>query len=130
MKVINHYIVSEEDLDLFHHMNYKVYIERFEKERSKWFQAINYSFQQMAEDKVGVVIIKLETDYIKEARGGDQLTIETFPGKIGNSSLSLEQTMLNDRGEVIAKSFCLLVMFDLVERKSIPVLEKIARHFT
>lgn len=129
MKVTNHFIVTEKDIDVFHHMNYKRYIDFFEEERANWFNNIDLSFAKMAAKGIAVVILKLDTEYKKEARLGERLTVETIPHKMGTKSFSLKQVMYNEKREAITASICTLVMFNLNERKSIPVVDAILRYF-
>lgn len=130
MEIANKFTVTEKDIDLFHHMNYKKYIEVFEKERSNWFTACGLPLRQMAERGIAVVILKLETEYVKEARLGDELTVKTSLGRLGTKSFTMKQIMYNEQNEKVSISHCTFAMFDLTARKSIPVVEEIARHFS
>lgn len=121
--------VTEDDIDLFNHMNYKRYIEHFESERAEWFQRLGIPFSKMAEKNRAVVILKLETTYLKEARLGEQLMIKTWPEKIGTKSFSLKQVIYNESYEEITASLCTMVMFDTSTRQSMPVIDEIARQF-
>lgn len=123
------YRVTEDAIDLFNHMNYKRYIDLFEKERSNWFTTIGLPFTKMRDEGVAVVILKLETEYLKEARLHDRLLVQTMPNQMGTKSFSLKQVMINEKGEPITTSTCTFVMFDLVERISIPVSEDIKKSF-
>lgn len=129
MKVTNDFTVTEQDIDVFKHMNYKRYIDLFEEERANWFIEIGLSFADMANKGFAVVILKLDIEYKKEARLGERLSVETTAQKMGTKSFSLKQVMYNDKHEHITESICTFVMFDLKKRKSMSVVETIARHF-
>ncbi len=129
MEITNEFSVTKGDIDLFQHMNYKRYIDLFEKERSHWFTASGLPFTKMAEREIAVVILKLETDYKKEARLGEHLTVKTFLETLGTKSFTMKQTMYNEENTEISQSLCTFVMFDLKERKSIRVVDEIAKFF-
>lgn len=129
MEITNYFTVTEKDIDVFKHMNYKRYIDLFEEERANWFIEIGLPFAEMAAKGFAVVILKLETEYKKEARLGERLSIETAPQNMGTKSFSLEQMIYNEKHELITASICTFVMFDLNERKSMPVVKGISSHF-
>lgn len=83
----------------------------------------------MAERDMATVLLKLDTEYIKEARLGDKVTVKTSLGRLGTKSFTMEQTMYNEQHEEISTSQSIFAMFDLIQRKSIPVVDEIARFF-
>lgn len=129
MEVTSEIIVTEQDIDVFQHMNYKRYIDYFEKSRADWFIELGLSYAKMAELGFAVVILKLETMYKKESRLGDRLTVTTSPHEMGTKSFTLKQVIYNDQQEPITETFCTFVMFDLTLRTSRLVVEEIARQF-
>lgn len=129
MEITEEFTVTEEDIDLFNHMNYKRYIDFFEQERAHWFTAIGLPFEKMTEQEIAVVILKLDTDYKKEVRFGEHVTVHTSLGKLGTKSFTMKQTMYNADQIEVAQSLCTFVMFNLKERKSIRVVDEIARCF-
>lgn len=129
MEITGEFIIQKEDIDWFNHLNNKRYFDFFEAERSEWFTKIDFPYLKMAERDQAVVIVKLDMDYIKEVRLGERVTVKTFLGKAGTKSFTIEQSMYNEGQEEVAKSSSIFVMFDLVERKSMPVVEEIAKFF-
>lgn len=130
METIKNFTVTESMIDLFQHMNYKRYIDVFEEERANWFKAIGLPFQEMRDRGYAVVILKIDFEYKKEARLGEQLKAVSRPGKMGNKSFTLEQTIYNAEGEAITTSVCTFVMFNMKMRTSMPVVEEIKNYFT
>lgn len=116
-------------IDLFQHMNYKRYIDVFEEERANWFKAIDLPFQEMRNRGFAVVILKIDFEYKKEARLGDRLKAVSRPGKMGNKSFTLEQTIYNAEGQAITSSVCTFVMFNMDTRTSMPVVQEIKDRF-
>lgn len=129
MELINKVTVTEADIDVFMHMNYKRYIDHFEKARADWFIEIGLPYKLMAEKGMAVVILKLEMQYIKEARLGDHLTIKTTPKKLGTKSFTLKQAIYNEQDELMTESVCTFVMLNTKTRKSMPVVDEIAQFF-
>lgn len=129
MEMSTDFEVTEDDIDLFNHMNYRRYIEQLESARAEWFNGAGIPFTVMAEKGIAAVILKLEIEYVKEARLADRLTIKTWSDKIGTKSFSLKQKIYNETNDVMTKSTCTFVMFDTTNRKSIPVVNEIAIHF-
>lgn len=129
MELVNQIVVKEADIDVFEHMNYKRYIDHLEKARADWFIEIGLPYALMAEQGMAVVIVKLDMQYVKEARLGDSLTIKTTPQKIGTKSFSLKQVIYNEQEQVMTESICTFVMLNTVTRKGMPVVADIARHF-
>lgn len=129
MEITGEFIIQKEDIDWFNHLNNKRYFDFFEAERSEWFTKIGFPYLKMAERDQAVVIVKLDMDYIKEVRLGERVTVKTFLEKAGTKSFTIEQSMYNEGQEEVAKSSSIFVMFDLVERKSMPVVEEIAKFF-
>lgn len=129
MEITGEFTIQKEDIDWFNHLNNKRYFDFFEAERSEWFTKIDFPYLKMAERDQAVVIVKLDMDYIKEVRLGERVTVKTFLEKAGTKSFTIEQSMYNEGQEEVAKSSSIFVMFDLVERKSMPVVEEIAKFF-
>lgn len=127
MRITGKFSIEKADIDWFNHLNNKRYFDFFEAERSEWFTKSGFPYLKMAERDQAVVIVKLEMDYIKEVRLGEQVTVTTFLGKMGTKSFTMEQSMYNEKQEEVAKSSSTFVMFDLIERKSIPVVEEITK---
>lgn len=129
METTRNFTVTESMIDLFQHMNYKRYIDVFEEERANWFKAIDLPFQEMRNRGFAVVILKIDFEYKKEARLGDRLKAVSRPGKMGNKSFTLEQTIYNAEGQAITSSVCTFVMFNMDTRTSMPVVQEIKDRF-
>lgn len=121
--------IKPDDIDILNHVNNIVYVKYFEKARFDWYQKIGLNFESLLEDGLGVVLRNLEISYIKEARLGDSLVVETIPYRLGNSSFTLKQKIINQHEEVITEAETVKVMIDLEKRKSIPLIGKITEQF-
>lgn len=122
--------VSEEDIDELGHVNNAVYVTYLEEGREAWYkQSAGMSFADMMEKALGTVVVKLEISFIKEAVLGDELTVVTTPETVGTKSFVLKQQIFNSNDEIITEAIVTSVMFNLKNRKSIPVIEEIRNHF-
>ena len=55
--------------------------------------------------------------------------IKTKPSRLGNTSFTYEQKILNDEGDIITEATTVIVMIDLNERRSITVIDEIVQYF-
>lgn len=129
MELVSEIVVMDTDIDVFEHMNYKRYIDHFEKGRADWFIKIGLPYKLMAEKGMAVVLVRLDTQYIKETRLGDCLTMKTRSEKLGTKSFSLKQAIYNEQGDLMTESTCTFVMLNIKTRKGMPVVDEIAQHF-
>lgn len=126
---ISEIIVQPEDIDRLQHVNNIVYIQYLEKARFAWYKEIGVSLKELMSRGQAIVLRNLEISYINEARLGDKLTVHTIPHRRGKSSFILKQFIYNQLNEKITEAETVTVMIDLEKRKSIPLIEDIAKHF-
>src|SRR5690606_30568003 len=120
------YTIVESDLDELGHMNYLRYIKIFEIARFGWFEQIGLRFENLLEEQLGPVLLKLETEYSKEVRLGDTVEIRSHLIRVGTKSFTLKQTMLHE-GQTSATTTAIMAIMDLQKRKAIPVPDEIAK---
>ena len=122
--------VTEQDIDELGHVNNKVYFSYLEIARENWLKdATGMDFQEMTENNLGTVVIRIEINFKKEAVLGDKITVKTIPERVGNTSFVFKQEIYNQNGELLSDAIVTEVMFDPTRRKSIPVIEDIRKHF-
>jgi YbgC/YbaW family acyl-CoA thioester hydrolase len=121
--------VKQEDLDAIGHVNNVHFVAYLEDARGEWYKRTGLSYEDMSVRKVGTVILKMEILFLKEARLGDTLKFMTIPKKLGNKSFVLQQYIYNQSDELITEASITSVMFDLISRKSIAVVDEIAKKF-
>lgn len=122
-------VVSEEDIDSLGHVNHIVYLQYLQVGRSDWYKKAGVSFDDLKKRNIEEAVIKLEILYKQEAKLDEHLIVKTIPKSIGNKSFVIEQIIFNEQNEVITEATVTEVMFDLVKRKSRPVVEEIRRLF-
>ncbi|MBD1382929.1 acyl-CoA thioesterase [Metabacillus arenae] len=121
--------VMEKDIDGLDHVNNSIYVSYFGIARKEWYREAGLSFEEKQKRNIGTVIRKLEINFLKESRLGDSLKIITRPLQLGNKSFLLKQNIYNQNDEHLTDITVTVVMFDTINRKSIKVVEEIARHF-
>lgn len=121
--------VMPDDLDLLNHVNNGVYVSYLEHARMNWFDQMGIDIKGMVSKKLGIMVRRLEINYIKEAIIGDKLQIKTKPARLGHTSFTFEQKILNDQGDIITEATAVIVMIDLNERRSITVIDEIGQYF-
>ena len=129
METIFEVDVNEKEIDHLGHVNYLEYINYSEQAIRDWYIKAGISSDELSDNNMGTVVIKFDISYLREARLGDSLKIITTPVRIGTKSFVLKQDIYNQDNIHITEFNKTFVMFDLLSRKSIPVIDKIARHF-
>lgn len=122
-------IVKDQDIDGLGHVNHIVYLHYLQIGRSDWYKKAGVSYNELKKRNIEEAVIKLEILYKQEAKLNECLIVKTEPVRVGNNSFVIKQTILNEREEIITEATVTEVMFDLVARKSRPVVEEIRRLF-
>lgn len=120
MEHVKTYTIVESDIDELGHMNYMQYVKHFEIARSEWFTQIGFHFEQMLEQQLGLVVLKFETEYVKEVRLGHTVEIHTKLMRVGTKSFTVEQIMYHE-GAISSKNHVIMTIMDLQTRKAVPV---------
>ena len=129
MNSITEIVVKEEDIDSLGHVNHMVYLQYLQAGRTDWFKKTGLSFEKLNKRNIESVVLKLEILYKQEAKVDERLIVKTIPLRLGNTSFVFEQKILNQREEVITEATVTEVMFDLITRKSRPVVDEIILGF-
>jgi len=90
-----HVRVYYEDTDLAGIVYYANYLKFIERARTEWVTALGVD-QMALKAREGVVfaVRRIEADYLRPARFGDDLTVETVLQTVGGARLVLEQAVL------------------------------------
>ncbi len=74
--------------------------------------------------RIDVVLANITIDYRREMRYPGNAEVGTAIARVGNKSLALKQGLFKD-GELVATAESVLVFFDTVAGKSVPVPEEV-----
>jgi len=123
-------VVKEKDIDGLNHVNNSVYLNYLEHAREKWYiEKAGYSYDDFHQANLGTMVLKIEILFKKEAVLHDKLRVITIPKKLGNTSYVFEQKILNEEDEEICSATITKVLTDFTTRKSVKVIDAIARNF-
>ena len=99
------------DLDLLGHLNQSVYHEYLEEGRAELFSSIGLSFP--------FVLARVELDYRNEVRRDHgSVEVVTRVGKLGRSSITVDNEIVLPDGTVAASGIAVLVAWDPDNRRS------------
>jgi acyl-CoA thioester hydrolase len=101
--------VYYEDTDLAGIVYYANYLKFIERGRSEWIASLGIDQMDLrARDGVVFAVRRVEADYLRPARFGDDLVVETRLASIGGARIVLDQAVLRV-GERIFQAEVMLV---------------------
>jgi acyl-CoA thioester hydrolase len=107
------------DMDALGHVNQAVYHELLEEVRGAFFDAVLPDLPF-----TGYVLARSELDYRREVRIEDRvLTGECHVGRLGRSSVQLENRLLLQDGTVAVEGRAVLVAWDEESRRARPLTD-------
>ncbi|MBI0579206.1 acyl-CoA thioesterase [Neobacillus cucumis] len=122
--------IIEDYLDPIGHVNNVKLMSFLEDARRQWYKKAGISYEEMRKMRVGTVILRMDIMFLKETFLGDTLKIITQPQKLGTKSFVFQQKIYNQMEELVLEATVTCVMLDTTIRKSMPVVDQIARHFS
>ena len=123
--------VRSTEIDVNGHVNNAKYLEYFEWGREDVYDCLNLPYSYLLSQNIMTVTVNININYRKEAYQNDMLTIITQLGTVGNTSFTMEQTLIRESDQsLIADAHVTLVTVDAKSRQKIPVPDVIRREFT
>ena len=111
------------DTDAMGHMNNAVFLTFLEVARAHYWK---FLFGTKDYKDVGFILARAEADYRSPAYGGETLLVGIRTEKLGESSFTMGyQIRERDHGRLIADAGTVLVMFDYLARKKMPIPKNI-----
>jgi YbgC/YbaW family acyl-CoA thioester hydrolase len=110
--------VRSYELDSFAHVNHAVFLNYLEYARFDTLRQGGFPYQEIIARGWGVYVVRIEIDYLKEARLGDTLRIRTWAHAQKRSSLVLAQVIVrhDDPDVVVARALVTAVWVDNARR--------------
>ena len=115
-------VVRFRDCDAMGHGNNAVYLTYLEEARFAHWRSL-----EKEATVPGVILARVEVDYRKPAKFGDQLEIRINLERIGTTSLTYQYAIENQDGERIADARSVLVSYDYAAGKPMTVPDEIRR---
>lgn len=88
--------VRSYELDAFDHVNHSVFLNYLEYARYQALKLGGFPYEEMIGRGWGVYVVRLEIDYLSQARLGDRLHIRTWAHSRRRSSLVIAQHIARD----------------------------------
>ncbi len=114
------------DIDAFRHVNFQVIHRWFESGRLPMYRLF---VPDLNPNKLRLVMVRLEVDYLAEIFLGTDVEIRTWVAQIGNSSFRVQQEAYQN-GRLCAQGTVVLVHFDNAQKKSVPLDEELREQLT
>jgi len=114
------------DVDKLGHVNNAKYLTYFEIARMQFFKDEFKNISDLDWKAKGLILAKVEVEYISPIMLDDLVEIETYCTKIGNKSFDLAYRVYkisNHERLLAAKGLSVLVAYNYIEQKSIPLEE-------
>lgn len=86
--------VRSYELDALGHVNHAVYLNYFEDARFQALEEAGFPPPRIRAEGWGVVVVRVEVDYLRECRQGDRLVARTRAESFKRTSMVLEQELL------------------------------------
>jgi acyl-CoA thioester hydrolase len=108
------------DTDQLGHVNNAVYAVMYEAGRAEMMAAAGLL---PPDGRIGVVIARLELDFLREMNWPGEVRIETSVHRIGTKSLHLRQSLLV-AGELVSRAASVLAVIDTATRRALPITDE------
>ena len=98
--------VRTSELDSFGHVNHAVYLTYFEHARFQALKEAGFDWDVLDERGWAIFVVRIEVDYLAEAKREDELMIRTWADSFRRTSMVLGQEILRDDGSgtVVARA--------------------------
>jgi YbgC/YbaW family acyl-CoA thioester hydrolase len=98
--------VRTSELDSFGHVNHAIYLTYFEHARFEALKRAGFSWSTLEARGWAIFVVRIEVDYLAEARREDRLLIRTWAESFRRTSMVLVQEMTRDdaSGTVVSRA--------------------------
>jgi acyl-CoA thioester hydrolase len=105
--------VYYEDTDLAGIVYYANYLKFIERARTEWVESLGVD-QMVVKARLGIVfaVRRVEADFLRPAKFGDELVVQTVLRQLGGARLVLEQTVLRGQERLFAALVTLVCLTD------------------
>lgn len=88
--------VRSGEIDSFGHVNHAVFLHYLEHARFEALQAAGFCWPVLAERDWQIFVVRIEVDYVAQARRGDRLTVRTWAEGFRRTTMTLAQEIVRD----------------------------------
>ena len=116
------YTITNDDLDLYKHVNHARYLTIFEDCRWAFGEEIGFDKEFVLKEKKGIVITDLTIQYLREAKLGDSYSVTLEVELLDNDKVAYHHTLINKKNNKLhTKEVVTGVVMDLETRRKIPI---------
>jgi YbgC/YbaW family acyl-CoA thioester hydrolase len=114
------------ELDSFGHVNHAVFLSYFEHARFRALDEAGFSWSVLDEKGWAIFVVRVEVDYISEARREERLLVRTWADSFRRTSMVLVQNIVreDDHSDMVARARVTAVWIGL-NRKPIRVPDEV-----
>ena len=110
------------DLDPQGHVNNAKHLTYFEQARIAYLMELGLFTKDQSFMEIGVILADVHITYLEPVYFGENVQVGVHIAKFGNKSMTWEQNIVDaDTGKEIAKGEIIMVTYDYLERKTIPI---------
>jgi acyl-CoA thioester hydrolase len=117
------------DIDAQRHVNSARYFSYMEQARAAYIQRLGL-WAGDDFDQIGIILLEQCCTYHRAARYGDEIQVGVRAVRIGNKSMNMEYSLQAPDGGEYANGQTVLVAYDYLQERSIPVPENWRRAIT
>jgi YbgC/YbaW family acyl-CoA thioester hydrolase len=98
--------VRSPEIDSFGHVNHAVFLHYLEHARYEALEAAGFSWPVLAERDWRIFVVRIEVDYVAEAKRGDRLLVRTWAESFRRTTMVLAQEIVraDDPSVTIARA--------------------------
>ena len=106
--------VRSYELDSFGHANHAVFLNWLELGRFEALRATGFPYHRIVAEGWSVFVVRLEIDYLAEARLDDRLVVRTWPAAFRRTSMTFGQSIAraDDTASLLARADVTTVWVD------------------
>lgn len=122
--------VRSYELDSFGHVNHAVFLNYLEQGRFEALRDWGFPYEELVARGWGVYVVRIEVDYLKEARLGQRLRIRTWVQGFRRTSMVLAQVMRSAGDDAEVARALVSAVFVGEDRRPMRVPDPIRRALT
>jgi len=98
--------VRSGEIDSFGHVNHAVFLHYLEHARVEALETAGFAWQALADRNWQLYVVRVEVDYVAEARRGDRLRVRTWADGFRRTTMTLAQEIVreDDPAAVVARA--------------------------
>lgn len=98
--------VRSPEIDSFGHVNHAVFLHYLEHARYEALEAAGFSWPLLQERDWQIYVVRIEVDYVAQARRGDRLVVRTWAEGFRRTTMTLAQEIVraDDPGVVVCRA--------------------------